>query len=135
MVDLALLYEAGRPVQVKDIARRQDIPEDYLGQLMVALRKAGLVESVRGPSGGYVLSRAPGEISLAEALEALEGPLGQAECGPHESKSRCAQANACAIQEAWCRATRAALDILASITIEDVCRRQRELARALTYHI
>jgi len=130
-----LLYEAGRPVQVKDIARRQGIPEDFLGQLMVALRKAGLVESVRGPSGGYVLARPPAEITLAEAIETLEGPLGQTECATQETRSHCFAANFCAIQEAWKKATQAAIDVLSSITIEDICRRQRELSRALTYQI
>lgn len=135
LMELAVSHHLNRPVQVKDIARRQDIPEDYLGQLMVSLRKAGLVESVRGPSGGYVLSRPPEEITLAQALEILDGPLGQMECGPLEAKSRCGLANACAVQEAWARATRAAIDILDSITIEDLCQRQREMRQVLSYHI
>lgn len=135
LIELALLHRLGRPVQVKDIARRQDIPEDYLGQLMVSLRKAGLVESVRGPSGGYVLSRTPEEITLAQALEALEGPLGQTECGLHDSRARCGMVAACAIQETWSRAAQAALGVLQSVTIEDLSRRQREMTRTLSFHI
>ncbi|MGQ9676987.1 MAG: RrF2 family transcriptional regulator [Chloroflexota bacterium] len=135
LIELALVHRVGRPVQVKDIARRQDIPEDYLGQLMVSLRKAGLVESVRGPSGGYVLSRAPEEITLAQALEVLEGPLGQTECSLHDNRARCGMATGCAIQESWSRAARAALDVLESVTIEDLARRQREITRTLSFHI
>ncbi len=135
LIELAVFHHLSRPVQVKDIARRQDIPEDYLGQLMVSLRKAGLVESARGPSGGYMLARPPEEITLSQAIEVLEGPLAQTECGPVETRSRCGLANACAVQEAWSRATRAAIDVLDSITIEDLCQRQREMRRALSYHI
>lgn len=135
ILELALLHEVGRPIQVKDIARRQDIPEDYLGQLMVSLRKAGLVESVRGPSGGYVLSRPPKEITLAQALEVLEGPLGQMDCGLYDNRAKCNRAAACAIQEACCQAAQASIAVLESITIEDLGRRQRELSRVLSYHI
>lgn len=121
LVDLALQYETGEPVQVKDIARRQDIPEDYLGQLMVGLRRSGLIESVRGPAGGYSLARPPQQITVAEALEALEGPL------IDES-----EALSSPIQAAWTEAMRAALAVLRSMTLHDICQRYR-LAAPMYY--
>jgi Rrf2 family transcriptional regulator, iron-sulfur cluster assembly transcription factor len=74
MVDLAILTrgDGARHVSLAEIARRQDVSQAYLEQLFVKLRRAGLVESVRGPGGGYRLARAPGEIRIAEVLEAVE---------------------------------------------------------------
>lgn len=121
LVDLALQYDSGEPVQVKDIARRQDIPEDYLGQLMVGLRRSGLIESTRGPSGGYSLARPPVDITMAEALEALEGPFFENDTASN------------AIESAWIEAMQAALAVLRSVTLQDICHRQR--AAAPMYYI
>ena len=73
LVYLAARVEHGKPVQIHAIAERQQIPEDYLRQLLVQLRAAGLVKSVRGPHGGYLLAKTPLEISMGEVIEVLEG--------------------------------------------------------------
>ena len=73
LVFLAASVELGKPVQIHAIAERQQIPEDYLRQLLVQLRAAGLVKSVRGPHGGYLLAKTPAEISMGEVIEVLEG--------------------------------------------------------------
>ena len=134
LVDLAQNFDAGEPIQVKDIARRQRIPEEYLGQLMVGLRRAGLVHSVRGAGGGYLLARPPGEITVAQVLETLEGPLalvdGLTDRSPPEGARR---APGGAIRELWWEATQAALNVLRRATVEDL--RLRELAQSHTYHI
>ena len=75
LVYLAARAEHGKPVQIHAIAERQQIPEDYLRQLLVQLRAAGLVKSVRGPHGGYLLAKMPLEISMGEVIEVLEGAL------------------------------------------------------------
>ncbi|MBW2543271.1 MAG: Rrf2 family transcriptional regulator [Deltaproteobacteria bacterium] len=67
----------GAPVQIRVISERQAIPARYLEQIFQRLRRAGLVQSKRGPGGGYTLARAPAEISLREIVEALEGPLSE----------------------------------------------------------
>jgi len=72
LLDLAV-HPSGRPVQSREIAARQEIPESYLNQLLVILRRAGLVRSVRGASGGYVLGRDARQVSVADVLEALHG--------------------------------------------------------------
>ncbi len=74
LVFLAAQSDGSKPLQIHAIATSQLIPEDYLRQLLVQLRSAGLVRSVRGPHGGYLLAREPDEISVAEVLEVLEGP-------------------------------------------------------------
>ena len=73
LVFLAASVELGKPVQIHAIAERQQIPEDYLRQLLVQLRAAGLVKSVRGPHGGYLLAKTPADISMGEVIEVLEG--------------------------------------------------------------
>ncbi len=133
LVDLANRYRSKEPVQVRDIARRQDIPEDYLGQLMVALRKSGLVDSTRGPRGGYTLARSPGEITLGEALRALEGQAVSLDCLESAGAAKCTKAVNCGIRSAWMDVAEAAESVLRKITLEDICQRQRK--EALMYYI
>ena len=79
LLDLAA-HPSGQPVQSREIAARQDVPESYLNQLLVTLRRAGLVRSVRGAAGGYILGRAPHQVSVADVVAALHGQdlLGEA---------------------------------------------------------
>src|SRR5687768_14113549 len=72
LVDLAA-QPPSRPAQSREIAHRQEIPESYLNQLLVVLRRAGLVRSVRGAAGGYVLGREPHQITAADVIRALHG--------------------------------------------------------------
>ena len=133
LVDLAQHYEAGAPVQVKDIARRQMIPEEYLGQLMVGLRRAGLVHSVRGAAGGYLLARPPAEITVAQVLETLEGPLALVDGLSGAPADGGRRGPGAAIRELWWEATQAALTVLRGITVQDLSL--RESAQSHTYHI
>src|SRR3954463_14486856 len=80
LLDLAQRYGEG-PVQSHDIQERQGIDENYLNQILISLRKAGLIESVRGPQGGHRLARPPAQITLLEVVVALEGPLLPADSG------------------------------------------------------
>jgi Rrf2 family protein len=77
MIDIAS-QGTERPVQVIDIARRQGIVRESLAVLMIDLKRAGLVTSVRGPTGGYLLTRNSNDISIRQIIEALEGPIGTA---------------------------------------------------------
>ncbi len=74
MIDLGM-YTTGEPVKVKDIARRQDISEKYLEQIIAMLNKAGLVKSIRGAKGGYVLGSDPKQVTVGRILEAAEGDM------------------------------------------------------------
>src|ERR1041384_8256616 len=75
LVDLAQNSKGRQLAQVKEIAKRQRIPEEYLGQIMVLLKRANLVHGARGPGGGYRLARPPEKISVTEGRKGLEGPL------------------------------------------------------------
>ena len=74
IMDLAMHYATGH-VHKADIAERQGIPEQYLAQLLAALRRAGFVRSVRGPAGGHTLARHPRDITVGDVVELLDGPL------------------------------------------------------------
>ena len=74
MLDLAI-YNTGAPVSIKDIAKRQDISEKYLEQIVSALNKAGFVRSIRGAQGGYILTRTPIDYTVGTILRLIEGNL------------------------------------------------------------
>jgi Rrf2 family protein len=133
LVDLAVNGRGGQPVQVKDIARRQAMPEEYLGQLMVTLRRSGLVRSVRGAAGGYLLARPPDAITVADVVEVLEGPFSLVDEPAERGDRRSDPSISRAIREVWNEANRAAQAVLRGTTIQDIA--DRESAAAHTYHI
>ena len=120
-IDLARNFETGDPVQVKDIAERQDIPKDYLSLIMVDLRKGGIVESVRGPRGGYRLSRQPSEISMGEVLEVLEGPIQLLECTSDATTHQCSKHSACSMRSVWSSLTETIAGVLRRTTLAQLC--------------
>ena len=109
---------------LKDIVEREGLPGTYLEQLMVPLRKAGIVQGVRGAKGGYTLSRSPAEISVLSILEALEGPLQLAECP--SGSGCCRNPEACALQDLWEDGSRALQGTYAGVTLAALLDRQRE---------
>ena len=85
MLQLAQEFAAGEPVQVRRIAERQGIPATFLVQILHELRRSGLVSSTRGASGGYRLNRAPGDITLADVVDAFEAVEEPGECAAADS--------------------------------------------------
>ena len=121
-LDLALEYGNG-PLQIKAIAKREDISNKYLEQLMTILKTSGLVRSFRGPKGGYVLAKPPNEIKLKEVFTALEGPLVAVECLQHpEFCPYCAE---CITRQVWYDVQDAMLDVLEAINMQDLVDRVR----------
>lgn len=119
--ELVQNYKGSQPVQVKEIARRQKIPEEYLGQIMVLLKRANLVHGTRGPGGGYYLARPPENITVSDVLRVLEGPL----MGDHPNnpKSRLPSSLvARRLMETWGRAIEASEKVLEEVTLADLCR-------------
>lgn len=131
VLELARHYENGL-VQSGDIAARQSIPEPYLHQLLLALRKAGVVRSVRGPRGGHALARSPEDLTLEEVVEALEGPIIQ-DCS--EDVSGCVQRNGCALRRVWQGVDRATKRILSSTTIAQLANEDLDSLASSMYHI
>ncbi len=117
--ELVRRREAKTPIQVKEIAARKGIPEEFLGQIMISLKQADLVHANRGPGGGYYLTRAPDRIPLKEVLEVLSGPV----TGPEESLRKYAVDSVAArkVLETWRKATAAMADVIDGVTLADIC--------------
>ncbi len=130
LFDLALHHGQG-PVRSRDIAERQAIDENYLNQLLIQLRRAGLVQSLRGPQGGHLLARSPGEITLLEALTALEGPLVEVADSGESPQHDEAQI----FGEVWNGLRDTVEAYLASITLDDLAQRKRERDGQTMYYI
>jgi Rrf2 family protein len=126
MVEIARWYSE-RPVHATEIAQRQGIPEPYLEQLLLALRRAALVRSYRGPGGGYTLTRPPGAISLADIVAALEGPFVPPDESLHDTEDGESDLLTCPIRDAWHLATATMRRILDGMTLEVLVQRQREI--------
>src|SRR5215212_4494321 len=123
LFDLTQRYGAG-PVQSHDIHTRQDIDENYLNQILISLRKAGLIESVRGPQGGHRLARPPSQITLLEVVTALEGPLLPPDSA-RESGDTAQALDLDIIREVWAGARDALESYLGGLTLEDLAQRKR----------
>ena len=132
MLDLAERYGQG-PVQSESIAKRQDISDAYLDQLLTLLRRAGLVRSVRGPRGGHELVRPAEEITLMEVLTALEGDflaIGSPDAtGAQELPTVRVQ------RELWQKVRAATEQVLAGTNVQDLLERQRTLTAPARYYI
>lgn len=125
MIELAHRYGQGY-VQSAEIAAVRDVPENYLYQLLITLRKAGLVRSRRGPQGGHMLSRPPNRISLAEVVMALEGPLAPVTCVQDSMVNDCLFADTCVVRDVWQRVTDATRQILEDTSFEQLVEREKE---------
>lgn len=102
LIDLAGCSEKG-PVSITSISSRQDLSERYLEQLMSMLKKAGLVRSIRGAGGGYVLARPADSISVGDVLRALEGNLEPVDCAGLDPDGGCKAAGSCVTKYVWQR--------------------------------
>lgn len=116
MVDLALHY-GDTPVSIKTISQRQNISEYYLEQLFSPLRKAKLIKSVRGAQGGYVLNSAPKDITVAEVMYVLEGPIEISDC---IEGTECDKTDYCATRLLWEKIKNSIDEVMESITLQDI---------------
>ncbi|MCL5105064.1 MAG: Rrf2 family transcriptional regulator [Armatimonadetes bacterium] len=134
MLALAM-HDSDAPMMTKEIAERQNLPATYLEQLMLTLRKAGLVLATRGAKGGYVLSRDPKGITLAEIVEALEGPLDIADCA--DVPNCCLEPTACALMDVFTEANQALHDVFNRASLAELAENQRikESSQASMYFI
>lgn len=126
MLDIALHNEEGaaEPVALRDVARRQEISDKYLEQIVTPLSRAGLVRSVRGAGGGYLLTRAPEDYTVGEILRPLEGDLAPVDCVG--TGACCERADRCVTMEVWAKIERAVSSVVDHITLADLVRRAHE---------
>lgn len=124
MLELALHTEEG-PVSRAEIAQRQGLSPNYIAHLFRKLEQAGLVQSVKGPGGGYRLGRHPAEISIGEILRTVEGPIALVHCVTPEGQKRCHRAENCVTRCLWQQVSEALAGVLDSVTLQDLRDRAR----------
>lgn len=124
MIDLALRGEKG-PVTLAAISERQHISLSYLEQLFGKLRRNSLVESVRGPGGGYNVARPLDRISVADIIRAVDEPLDATSCGGREN---CADEHRCMTHDLWSTLNKKMYEYLASVSLRDLVDAQRNRA-------
>lgn len=128
MVALAMAYGQG-PVLLRDIAGHEHLPMTYLEQIMVPLRKASLVSATRGANGGYTLTRSPDQISLANVITALEGPLQLVDC---DTVASCTwHKQGCALRDVLLDASNLLIEYFSCISLSDLACRQCNLLEKL----
>lgn len=123
MIDIAM-HAAAEPVRIKDIAKRQEVSEKYLEQIIAVLNKAGYVKSIRGPKGGYLLTKQPAEYTAGMILRLTEGSLAPVSCLEFEEND-CPRQDQCATLELWKRLDQAIKDVVDSVTLEDLVEWQK----------
>lgn len=116
MLDLALNGQ-GQPAALRDVAGRQDISEKYLEQLVAPMTRAGLLKSVRGASGGYLLTRSPADYTVGEILRTQEGSLAPVECADGQA---CARSGQCVTVDLWRRLKEAVDGVVDATTLQDL---------------
>lgn len=121
LLELTRYYDQEEFLQIEQIAACQQIPDRYLGQLLMSLRRCGLVRSQRGVKGGYQLNKPPEEITVLEVLTCLEGAATQEYGEPGESLTM----ENMILKEVWHEATKAALTVFGSYTLKDLYEKQQ----------
>lgn len=116
MVDLAINY-GKEPISIKAISQRQHVSEYYLEQLFSPLRKSGLIKSIRGAQGGYVLNRDPKDIKVSEIMYILEGPIEISDC---VDGSSCNNIDCCATRLLWEKIKHSIDSVMESVTLQDI---------------
>jgi Rrf2 family protein len=129
---LAERYPSSQPMQVEAIATAQNIPENYLRRLLIALKRGGLVLSQKGPSGGYILARPPARITMEDVVELIEGDYVPVECLEDGANSPCRRDQACAMRDVWREVRDQVRSILRAATLESLASKRKA---AHTFHI
>lgn len=130
MIDLAAHYGQG-PVLLREIAKRQEISEKYLSNLINPLKATGLLEATRGVNGGYILGKAPAEITMKDIVQAVEGPLCLVDCVA--KPSACSRTPLCIARDLWVEAAEGIAQVLDKYTLADMVKRQMTKEAGMTY--
>ncbi len=120
LLELASHYNGGEPLQIRQIAAQQDIPDRYLEQLLANLRRGGLVKSQRGAKGGYLLGREPWKITLLDVVSCLEGADSKSSKNDNTPKT----VESAVIEEIWQEVHQTADSVLQGYTIQDLCEKR-----------
>ena len=123
MADLAH-HNSGRPIPLAEVADRQEISLSYLEQLFGRLRKGGLVASVRGPGGGYLLARDPDDMRVSDIIMAVDEPIKATRCTPGSPTGCHSHQGPCLTHDLWEELGNQIYMYLSSVTLGDVCEKR-----------
>ncbi len=126
ILDIAINQDTG-PVTIHSIAQRQEISERYLEQLLVTLKQSGLINSIRGFQGGYVLNKELKDISVGDVVRALEGPIAPVECVEDGRAGSCTRIDFCVTRKVWDDLKNAMTKVLDSYSLEDLSLESRKI--------
>jgi len=128
-IHLAKRGAAGNgPVAAREIAEQERLPGDYVEQILLRLRRAGLVESVRGAKGGYYLAKEPGAISMRDIMTASEHQTFEMNCATHPvDEERCSPSASCSIRPVWHALQQRVDELLGSISLADLMRHETQM--------
>ena len=124
MLELSL-HHSEKKLHIRDISKAQNIPPRFLEQILLALKRSGLLRSKKGPNGGYSLAMDPGNISVAEVIRAMDGPLAPIDCVSVTSHEICPMEDSCGLKWLWKDVRDAIAEILEKTTFQDLADKTR----------
>jgi Rrf2 family cysteine metabolism transcriptional repressor len=124
MLEMALHF-GGPPLHIRDISKAQDIPERFLEQILLQIKRAGFLRSRKGPNGGYTLAKPPDKISVAEIIRVMDGPLAPIDCVSVTAHQVCSREMTCGLRCVWKKTRDAIAEILEGTTFADVVESTR----------
>src|SRR5512136_1375329 len=127
MLELSRRYQDG-PIHSREISKAQEIPQNFLEQILLLLKRAGYLKSRKGRKGGYLLAKAPGEINVAEIIRVMDGPLAPIDCVSVMAHETCPMEGTCGLRWLWKDVRDAVAEILEKTTFDDLVRRSRQAA-------
>ena len=125
MINLASAY-ANRPISIKTIASQESISPEFLEQIFFKLKKAGVISSVRGPGGGFILQKKPSDISVKEILDAVGEQINPTPCTDPDESKRCPNRDACMMMSTWGDFYDMIHDFLENLTVKDILEKNGE---------
>ncbi len=139
MIYLSMNYQRGS-VQIKEISAKEKIPQKFLENILLALRKVGILNSKMGLRGGYELARSPDLITLGDVIRVLDGAIAPVNCVSQMSYKPCSEEVTCVIRGVMMDVRKAITDVLDTITFADMCKRvkdslEKKESEVLTYAI
>ncbi len=128
LINLAIAHGGERVLSIKHISRKEGISGVYLEQIFNRLKRRGLIKSIRGPKGGYVLAKDPAEVSIYEVVMALEGGVFPGRCVSRKGeKKMCEKTERCASKEVWDEVAMKIKETLGRFSLRDLARRTLEM--------
>ena len=137
LLELAFNYNKG-VLSIQELAKKGDIPEKFLEQVLLSLKKGGFVDSKRGVSGGYLLAKPPEDITIGEVIRFIEGPIEPIACAGKKSYENCKDFKCCILRDIWSQVYTATSLVVDTITFAELVRRaevKKKERLEYTYHI